>query len=713
MKQWPLSSSAGAANLQPLLRLLQPLLPLLLLLRLLLQRESRCKGVAADERLKSSEALPWSATRSGTVTGSTIPLQLHRWPEKQSLNTNINAKQQLLQRKPAFCCSSCCSTVRQPQQLLQRSSSSAAAAGLPDPGFLVLLPHLFCSSDSSSNPAARPEALGGRKTPHTHFWPLGIVDPRALALTRLTNHKPISSNTSCNSGRRGSEERLLLQGLRPRLLVAAARRMHSAAAAPAASAASCADRTVAANPCCCCCGLRPPSDLQRMPSRGFNACRKLAAAAGKGASPKAAAATAGADTATTAAATAAATPPAEQPPHPATLLLLLQRPAVLLEQRRHLHRSTCLLHPGKQQQEQQQQQQGDAAEAATGAAVDGFTAAKETVEAASAGVSHQPSQDPQAPLQLRAAFAPQPAVRLVPAAAAASVVAAATVAVAAERTEAPVPRRPPEERRRWSTWWKVSLFVLGAASPFVAAAVIFRALLQQRQQQHELAQLATADVEEALKAAQRVVVGGATCILISASESDNRIFAGRVDPHLPESRVLRLPKEEVIPGVPNNAVTHLIAGRRSPVSLPFNFVHFSLKATSAVARQIREGQKLLLALLYVDPHSGDSVMLSGVAAAVDASAYKSYYWKTSWGAVFPGGSMSPDYELVKFVPSSVSIDLSAAGAPIRLSRVVTDDSIFWAFENACGDRSTHAHADGNQHHLTAAAAVAAAGAGLS
>ncbi|KAL8454427.1 hypothetical protein Emed_000148 [Eimeria media] len=529
-------------------------------------------------------------------------------------------------------------------------------------------------------------------------------------------------------------------GLAPRLLVRATRRMHSAAAAAAsaAPAASCADRIIATSPCCSCCGVRPIRHLQRMPSRGSGACRLLhtryagdlaAAVAAKAASPIAAAATAAAVTATTAARAAAATPPAGHDRLSSSLLLLLQRP-VLLEQRRQLHRSHYLLHPGKQQQ----QQQGDAAEAAPSAAVDGATAAKETVEAASAGVSPLPSQDSQAPLQLRAAFAPQP------------------------------PKRPPEERRRWSTWWKVCLFLLGTASPFVAAAVIFRALLQQRQQQHEVAQLATADVEEALKAAQRrafysqwsavnvpaaqlksccwsaltvaaaaaaaagcfpgyqrrrqaegdelfvglllqVVVGGATCILLSASESSNRFLAGRVDPHLPETRVLRLPKEEVISGIPNNALTHLIAGRRSPVSLPFNFVHLPLRATSEVARQIKEGQKLQLALLYVDPHSGDSVMLSGVAAAVDVSAYKSYYWKTSWGALFPGGSMSPDYELIKFVPSSISIDLSAAGAPIRLSRVVTEDSIFWAFENACSDGSTHA--DKEQQHAPAAAGAAA------
>ncbi|KAL8269654.1 hypothetical protein Esti_006409 [Eimeria stiedai] len=498
-----------------------------------------------------------------------------------------------------------------------------------------------------------------------------------------------------------------LRGLCARLPVATARRMQPAAAAAAAAAA---DRTVAPNHCCSWCGVRPPRHLQRMPSRGFAAHRLLhahyagelgAAAAAKAARLRTAAVT--------------ATPPGERLCLPPSLVLLLQRP-VLLQQRRQLQRSNYLLHPAKQHH----QQQRDAAEAAPGAAVSGVVAAKNTVKEASVAMCSLPSEGSQAPLQLGAAFAPQP------------------------------PRRAFEERRRWSPWWKVCLFVLGIASPFAAAAAAFRALLHQREQQHEVAQLAAADVEEALKAAQRrflltllchscccctaqvlllvvlvsfpypppapaaaaasspktfrVVVGGSTCILFCASESDKRILAGRVDPHLPETRVLRLPKEEVITGIPNNALTHLIAGRRSPVALPFNFVHFPLSASTAVARQVKEGHNLLLALLYVDPHSGDSVMLSGVAAAVDAVAYKSYYWKTSWGALFPGGSVSADYELIKFVPSSISIDLSAAGAPIRLFRVVNEDSIFWAFEGACSDGSKQA--GGEQRQLTAAAAAA-------
>lgn len=226
---------------------------------------------------------------------------------------------------------------------------------------------------------------------------------------------------------------------------------------------------------------------------------------------------------------------------------------------------------------------------------------------------------------------------------------------------------------------KVALFAAISSSPFVAAALLFKSLLREKQQQQESAAHAAADAESALKAAQEIVAASPVCICIAGSSKGGRVCSTAVDPHLPESRVLRLPSAEVVKGVANNALTNLLAGQRSSFSLPFNFVHFALGAASELLARLSAGEPL--SLLYIDRSTGDSVLLTGIAAVVEAPAYRSHYWRASWGFSLPGGPASADYKLIKFVPSAISVDLAARGpsrwAPITLTRVIAEDSISW------------------------------------
>lgn len=53
-----------------------------------------------------------------------------------------------------------------------------------------------------------------------------------------------------------------------------------------------------------------------------------------------------------------------------------------------------------------------------------------------------------------------------------------------------------------------------------------------------------------------------------------------------------------------------------------------------------------------------------------------------------GGPASPNYKLIKFVPSAISVDLAARGAsrwtPITLSRLIAEDSISWVLDGVEG-----------------------------
>ncbi|XP_026192512.1 uncharacterized protein LOC34622959 [Cyclospora cayetanensis] len=279
--------------------------------------------------------------------------------------------------------------------------------------------------------------------------------------------------------------------------------------------------------------------------------------------------------------------------------------------------------------------------------------------AAAAGDEHSQSTEfgllstSEAPLPLRAAFAAQPS-----------------------------PSEPPP-KRRWGPWLKVSLFGIISVSPFVGAAFLFKSLMQQRQEEQATAMLAAADTETALRTAQQLVSRATTCVCIAGGAKGGRIISTAVEPHLPETRVLRLPTKDVIEGIPNNALTYLLAGERGSFSLPFNFVHFGISASSALLSKVTAGESL--ALLYVDSTSGGSVLLTGVAAVLDLPAYKAHYWRNCWEPTLPGGSSSPDYKLIKFVPSSIAIDLPSRGKakwkPIKLSRIITEESIYWALDD--------------------------------
>lgn len=226
------------------------------------------------------------------------------------------------------------------------------------------------------------------------------------------------------------------------------------------------------------------------------------------------------------------------------------------------------------------------------------------------------------------------------------------------------------------------MFAALSVSPLVFAAVLFKSLLERRRHEILTAESAATDEAEALKLAQQIISGGSSCLCLASSGDQSPLVSLRVEPHLPETRVLRLPTEEVVGGITNNPLTNLFAGERSRFSLSLNFIHFALSSSSDLLPAIAAGRPI--SLLYVDPTSGDSVVLSGLVAIVDAPAYKSHYWRSSWGAYLPGGPSDADYKLVKFVPSSISIDLDARGPakwqPIKLRRVITEDSIFWAFD---------------------------------
>ncbi|CDJ41904.1 hypothetical protein, conserved [Eimeria tenella] len=322
---------------------------------------------------------------------------------------------------------------------------------------------------------------------------------------------------------------------------------------------------------------------------------------------------------------------------------------VLWQQRCFLRRSFSLQQRGKHSNAAQQEDPLPAA------------AAAEAVPAAAAAQPSQPSElsagvheAPELPPQYRAGFAAQP------------------------------PPPPPPPTRRWRTWMKVLVFVVISVSPVVAAVLLFKSLLVQRQEQQTEAARAAAEEDAALKTAQQIVANSLSCICIAGGAKDNRIVSTSVDPHLPESRVLRLPTKNLVKGMENNSLTYLVAGERSSFSLPFNFIHFAVSASSDLFEQFKAGNPL--SLLYVDTSTGDSVLLTGVAAVVDLDPYRTHYWRSSWSSSIPGGRTSADYKLVKFVPNSIAIDLGLRGPakwrPIRLSRLITQENIQWKLDNA-------------------------------
>ncbi|OEH74988.1 hypothetical protein cyc_06893 [Cyclospora cayetanensis] len=207
--------------------------------------------------------------------------------------------------------------------------------------------------------------------------------------------------------------------------------------------------------------------------------------------------------------------------------------------------------------------------------------------------------------------------------------------------------------------------------------------------------LAAADTETALRTAQQLVSRATTCVCIAGGAKGGRIISSVDGLSVslcgipcslvcePLHRVHRKPflaacVMRLAPSVLNTVVCE-----RGSFSLPFNFVHFGISASSALLSKVTAGESL--ALLYVDSTSGGSVLLTGVAAVLDLPAYKAHYWRNCWEPTLPGGSSSPDYKLIKFVPSSIAIDLPSRGKakwkPIKLSRIITEESIYWALDD--------------------------------
>ncbi|PFH38693.1 hypothetical protein BESB_010350 [Besnoitia besnoiti] len=258
----------------------------------------------------------------------------------------------------------------------------------------------------------------------------------------------------------------------------------------------------------------------------------------------------------------------------------------------------------------------------------------------------------------------------------------------------------------------VLLFLAATCLPVVTAAAMFKAAISLKKQERDEAVQALQDEESILRAAMDVVSGGARCFCLPV-DSDGELKATiPLEPHLPESGLLRLPEKDVIPGVRNNALTDLFVAKQSEFSLPFNFIHFALHRSGAVYKTLTSHptqgtdsknpkekasgksktdgattSHAALSLLYVQPSRGASVLLSGFAVSVTAPEYRRHYWKNTWAATIPGGETSKDYVLMKFVPVSLQLHLPAAcGAPcagpegaVSLRRFVSDTEVKWIF----------------------------------
>jgi len=79
-----------------------------------------------------------------------------------------------------------------------------------------------------------------------------------------------------------------------------------------------------------------------------------------------------------------------------------------------------------------------------------------------------------------------------------------------------------------------------------------------------------------------------------------------------------------------------VSGERGLVSLPFNFIHFGVSASSDVFRKL---------------------VVHGTAAVIDSKEQRRHYWKRRWGASLT----DDDYRLVKVIPDRISLQGKGEG----------------------------------------------------
>ncbi|CBZ53343.1 conserved hypothetical protein [Neospora caninum Liverpool] len=242
----------------------------------------------------------------------------------------------------------------------------------------------------------------------------------------------------------------------------------------------------------------------------------------------------------------------------------------------------------------------------------------------------------------------------------------------------------------------VLLFLACTCLPVATAAAIFKAAIAFKTQEREDALQALQDEESVLRAAMDVVAGGSLCFCLPVDSDGEVAHTALLEPHLPESGLLKLPDKDVIPGIRNNSLTDLFVGKQSEFSLPFNFIHFALHRSGSLYRTFmshpspKDSSPLrtpTLSLLYVQRSSGASVLLSGFAVPITAPEYRRHYWRNAWAVAIPEGENSAEYVLMKFVPVSLQLHLPAAcGAPqagpegaVTLRRFVSDSEVKWIF----------------------------------
>ncbi|KEP63806.1 UNVERIFIED_CONTAM: hypothetical protein HHA_230910 [Hammondia hammondi] len=258
-------------------------------------------------------------------------------------------------------------------------------------------------------------------------------------------------------------------------------------------------------------------------------------------------------------------------------------------------------------------------------------------------------------------------------------------------TEAPGSRRARRLRG-------VLLLLACTCLPVAAAAAIFKAAITFRTQEVEEALHALKDEDTVLRAAMDVVSGGSLCFCLPVDSDGAVEQTALLEPHLPESRLLKLPDKDVIAGIRNNSLTDLFVGKLSEFSLPFNFIHFALPRSGTLYKKLVAHPKQeknsssktpTLSLLYVQRSSGSSVLLSGFAVAISAPEYRRHYWRNVWSMAIPEGEKSQEYVLLKFVPVSLQLHLPAAcGSPqagpegaVTLRRFVSDSEVKWVFSS--------------------------------
>mmetsp|Transcript_13197 Transcript_13197/g.38080 ORF Transcript_13197/g.38080 Transcript_13197/m.38080 type:complete len:318 (+) Transcript_13197:127-1080(+) len=199
----------------------------------------------------------------------------------------------------------------------------------------------------------------------------------------------------------------------------------------------------------------------------------------------------------------------------------------------------------------------------------------------------------------------------------------------------PRPQGPAAEGERKG--WGLSKFLVYVGIhliPIGGGIYLFHSATTQK----EAAEVAETEValtaDSCLREAMQIVKTAATCLCLCPSDDDIQAF--EIDPHEPEYRSLSLPEQPVIKGVQNNELMDLFAGERGLVSLPFNFIHFGVSASSDVFRKL---------------------VVHGTAAVIDSKEQRRHYWKRRWGASLT----DDDYRLVKVIPDRISLQGKGEG----------------------------------------------------